>query len=122
MLILWRMYKAFGNQSGNSDVPGKLASPAGTTPLASFNDIQGIDDAKMEVMELVDTLRFPDKYAVLGARAPTGLLLEGPPGTGENIYFNFFFLGLLKSFFLYSFICILFAFFLKTLDRKNHVG
>lgn len=85
MLILWRMYKAFGNQSGNSDVPGKLASPLGNTAMASFNDIQGIDDAKMEVMELVDTLRFPDKYAVLGARAPTGLLLEGPPGTGKTM-------------------------------------
>ena len=33
-------------------------------------------------MELVDTLRNPDKYAILGARAPKGLLLEGPPGTG----------------------------------------
>lgn len=46
-----------------------------------FFRLTGIDDAKHEVMELVDTLRFPDKYAVLGARAPTGLLLEGPPGT-----------------------------------------
>lgn len=36
----------------------------------------------LEVMELVDTLRHPEKYAILGARAPTGLLLEGPPGTG----------------------------------------
>ena len=80
MLILWRMYKTFsGNASGSGDVPGKVASK-GTLPLASFNDIQGIDDAKQEVMELVDTLRNPGKYAILGARAPTGLLLEGPPG------------------------------------------
>lgn len=85
MLILWRMYKAFsGNASGSGDVPGKLASKS-ALPLASFNDIQGIDDAKQEVMELVDTLRNPGKYAILGARAPTGLLLEGPPGTGKTM-------------------------------------
>ena len=77
MLILWRMYKTFSGNSGAGDVPGKLASPASSLPLASFNDIQGIDNAKMEVMELVDTLRNPSKYEILGARAPTGLLLEG---------------------------------------------
>jgi ATP-dependent Zn protease len=82
MLILWRMYKTFGNNAGSGDVPGKLASPASSLPLASFNDIQGIDKAKTEVIELVDALRFPEKYAILGARAPSGLLLEGPPGTG----------------------------------------
>jgi len=85
MLILWRMYKTFsGNASGSGDVPGKIASKS-DIPLASFNDIQGIDDAKQEVMELVDTLRNPGKYAILGARAPTGLLLEGPPGTGKTM-------------------------------------
>lgn len=85
MLILWRMYKSFsGNASGKGDVPGKVANK-GALPLASFNDIQGIDDAKREVMELVDTLKNPGKYAILGARAPTGLLLEGPPGTGKTM-------------------------------------
>jgi ATP-dependent Zn protease len=76
MLILWRMYRTFSGNSGSGDVPGKLASQS-TLPLASFNEIQGIDGAKMEVMELVDTLRNPEKYSILGARAPTGLLLEG---------------------------------------------
>jgi len=72
-LILWRLYQTVSGAGGGSskDVPGKLAR-ASDLPMASFDDIQGIDDAKMEVMELVDTLRFPDKYAVLGARAPTG--------------------------------------------------
>jgi len=85
MLILWRMYKTFSGQAnGSGDVPGKVANK-NALPLASFNDIQGIDDAKQEVMELVDTLRNPGKYAILGARAPTGLLLEGPPGTGKTM-------------------------------------
>jgi cell division protease FtsH len=76
MLILWRMYRTFSGNSSSGDIPGKLASKS-SLPLASFNEIQGIDTAKTEVMELVDTLRNPEKYAILGARAPTGLLLEG---------------------------------------------
>lgn len=85
-LFLWRMYQTMRGASagGNSqDTPGKLLQQQKDIPLTSFQDIQGIDDAKNEVMELVDTLRNPDKYAILGARAPTGLLLEGPPGTGK---------------------------------------
>jgi ATP-dependent Zn protease len=84
MLILYRMYKTFSGNAGSGDEPGKLAS-ASSVSIASFNDIQGIDEAKNEVMELVDTLRNPEKYAILGARAPTGLLLEGPPGTGKTM-------------------------------------
>jgi len=86
-LILWRLYKTVSGAAGtdsSKDAPGKLAQTS-DLPMASFDEIQGIDDAKMEVMELVDALRFPDKYAVLGARAPTGLLLEGPPGTGTLV-------------------------------------
>ena len=80
-LILWRLYRSVSGNSKDA-TPGRLAS---NLPLASFDDIQGVDDAKQEVMELVDTLRNPSKYAILGARAPTGLLLEGPPGTGKTL-------------------------------------
>lgn len=78
-VILWRLYGtvARAGGSGKGDAPGKLAQTS-DLPLATFEEIQGIDGAKTEVMELVDTLRNPDKYAILGARAPTGLLLEGP--------------------------------------------
>jgi ATP-dependent Zn protease len=78
-LILWRLYQTVSGAGGGGsgkDAPGKLAQ-ASELPLASFDDIQGIDESKQEVMELVDTLRNPEKYAILGARAPTGLLLEG---------------------------------------------
>ena len=83
-VILLRLYKTVSGASGGggkSETPGKLAQTS-DLPMASFDEIQGIDNAKNEVMELVDTLRNPEKYAILGARAPTGLLLVGPPGTG----------------------------------------
>lgn len=82
-LLLLRMYRTMSG-GGGGNTPGKLATP-GNVESASFHDIEGIDGAKYEVMELVDTLRNPDKYAILGARAPTGLLLEGPPGTGKTM-------------------------------------
>ena len=72
-------------RGGGSGAPGKLATFSPGEPLVKFDDIEGIDDAKFEVMELVDTLRNPKKYEILGARAPTGLLLEGPPGTGKTM-------------------------------------
>jgi len=87
LLFLSRMYKAMGGggAGGGSGAPGKLATFSPGEPLVKFDDIEGIDDAKFEVMELVDTLRNPKKYEILGARAPTGLLLEGPPGTGKTM-------------------------------------
>jgi hypothetical protein len=61
-LILWRLYgtisKAGGGGNSDKDVPGKLAQTS-DLPMATFDEIQGIDNAKLEVMELVDTLRNP---------------------------------------------------------------
>lgn len=82
MLFLLRMYRTMSGNGGKTDTPGKLAKQLRDDgPMVKFEDIEGIDEAKFEVMELVDTLRNPGKYAILGARAPTGCLLEGPPGT-----------------------------------------
>ncbi len=90
--FLFRMYKAMTGGGGGSDTPGKLFGGAKRKSLVGmdqqlvkFEDIAGIDSAKFEVMELVDALRNPGKYAILGARAPKGLLLEGPPGTGKTM-------------------------------------
>lgn len=85
-VILYRLYKTVSSAGGDNkkDVPGKLATDAEIT--ANFDEIAGMDGVKAEVMELVDTIRNPEKYAILGARAPTGLLLEGPPGTGTSPY------------------------------------
>ncbi len=54
-------------------------------PSTTFADVAGIDDAKAELMEVVDFLREPEKYQRLGGTAPKGVLLIGPPGTGKTL-------------------------------------
>jgi cell division protease FtsH len=51
----------------------------------TFNDVAGIDEAVDELREVVDFLKSPDKYQVLGGRIPKGVLLVGPPGTGKTL-------------------------------------
>jgi len=51
----------------------------------TFKDVAGLDEAKEEVMEVVDFLRSPKKYTVLGGKIPKGVLLVGPPGTGKTL-------------------------------------
>ena len=50
-----------------------------------FKDIAGIDEAKAEFEEIVSFLKQPDKYTVVGAKIPKGILLVGPPGTGKTL-------------------------------------
>jgi len=50
-----------------------------------FDDIAGIDEAKAEFEEIVSFLKQPDKYTVVGAKIPKGILLVGPPGTGKTL-------------------------------------
>src|SRR5713226_6949032 len=51
----------------------------------SFADVAGVDEAKAELVEIVDFLRNPKKYQRLGGRLPKGVLLVGPPGTGKTL-------------------------------------
>jgi len=51
----------------------------------TFNDVAGIDEAKNELVEIVDFLKDPPKYTRLGGTAPKGVLLIGPPGTGKTL-------------------------------------
>lgn len=57
----------------------------GTKVNINFNDVAGLDEAKVEVMEIVDFLRNPKKYTALGGKIPKGALLVGPPGTGKTL-------------------------------------
>jgi AFG3 family protein len=57
----------------------------GTKVNINFNDVAGLDEAKVEVMEIVDFLKNPKKYTALGGKIPKGALLVGPPGTGKTL-------------------------------------
>ena len=54
-------------------------------PDTKFADVQGVEEAKDEVKEIVDFLKYPERYMALGAKIPKGLLLVGPPGTGKTL-------------------------------------
>ncbi|HTH32504.1 MAG TPA: ATP-dependent zinc metalloprotease FtsH, partial [Lacibacter sp.] len=57
----------------------------GTRVNVTFQDVAGLDEAKVEVMEIVDFLKNPKKYTALGGKIPKGALLVGPPGTGKTL-------------------------------------
>jgi cell division protease FtsH len=57
----------------------------GTKVNITFADVAGLDEAKQEVMEIVDFLKNPKKYTALGGKIPKGALLVGPPGTGKTL-------------------------------------
>ena len=56
-----------------------------TDTRTSFKDVAGLEGAKEEVQEIVEFLKFPDKYTSLGGKIPKGALLVGPPGTGKTL-------------------------------------
>ncbi len=57
----------------------------GNKPTVTFADVAGVDEAKEELVEVVEFLKYPEKFAALGARIPRGVLLVGPPGTGKTL-------------------------------------
>ncbi|MFC4804747.1 ATP-dependent zinc metalloprotease FtsH [Filifactor villosus] len=77
------------SQGGGSKVMGfgksraKLHSDENKVHI-SFQDVAGLDEEKEELKEIVDFLKFPKKYLLLGARIPKGILMVGPPGTGKT--------------------------------------
>jgi cell division protease FtsH len=57
----------------------------GDQPTVTFEDVAGVDESKVELQEVVEFLREPEKFISLGARIPKGVLLVGPPGTGKTL-------------------------------------
>ncbi len=63
----------------------KMFDKEGTEVKVDFKDVAGLAEAKIEIIEIVDFLKKPEKYTSLGAKIPKGALLVGPPGTGKTL-------------------------------------
>jgi AFG3 family protein len=88
--LLFRKMGAGGGAGGAGGIFNIGKSKAqlfekGTRVNITFNDVAGLDEAKVEVMEIVDFLKNPKKYTALGGKIPKGALLVGPPGTGKTL-------------------------------------
>ena len=78
----------FGGNNGQSPMSlGKSTARFERNPDTGvgFDDIAGIDEAKAEFEEIVSFLKEPEKYTIVGAKIPKGILLVGPPGTGKTL-------------------------------------
>lgn len=89
LIVALLVYMMRQNQGGNSQAMSFGKSKArlfsSNRPTVTFSDVAGVDEAKEELAEVVEFLKYPDKFASLGARIPRGVLLVGPPGTGKTL-------------------------------------
>ena len=78
-----RMQKGMGGGILGVGKAGKMINAE--KPETRFDDVAGVEEAKEEVKEIVDFLKYPERYMELGAKIPKGVLLVGPPGTGKTL-------------------------------------
>lgn len=81
LLLVLQLREMAGGKTSSSDA----VSIGNSGDNQNFAEVAGCDEAKAELQEVVDFLREPEKYEILGARAPRGVLLTGPPGTGKTL-------------------------------------
>jgi cell division protease FtsH len=74
-----------GNNQAMSFGRSRARLIAGDKPAITFADVAGVEEAKQELSEIVEFLKYPEKFVALGARIPKGVLLVGPPGTGKTL-------------------------------------
>ncbi|WP_338983541.1 ATP-dependent zinc metalloprotease FtsH [Spiroplasma endosymbiont of Othius punctulatus] len=81
---IW-IFSAMSKGGAGGMLGGQKSKPRQVKSTVKFSDIAGINEEKLELQELVDYLKKPEKYAQYGARVPKGVLMEGPPGTGKTL-------------------------------------
>lgn len=84
LLFIFRQAQGGSNQA-MSFGKSRARMVASDRPTISFSDVAGVEEAKQELQEVVEFLKFPEKFIALGARIPSGVLLIGPPGTGKTL-------------------------------------
>src|SRR5437764_936592 len=84
--FVW-MQRRTQSQMGGIMSIGRSRAKTYTTerPGTTFADVAGYEGVKQEIREVVDFLKFPDRFGEIGARIPKGVLLVGPPGTGKTL-------------------------------------
>ncbi len=86
LVFVWVMRRAQGQMSGVMSIGrSKAKAYSADRPKTTFDDVAGYQGVKTEIAEVVDFLKFPQRFAEVGARIPKGILLVGPPGTGKTL-------------------------------------
>ena len=86
LALIWLMSRRGGinNQAMSFGRSGARRYSGNARPI-TFDDVAGVEEAKQELAEIVQFLKFPEKFQAIGARVPKGVLLVGPPGTGKTL-------------------------------------
>jgi cell division protease FtsH len=86
LLFVWLQRRQASQMGGIMSIGRSRARTYNTErPGTTFSDVAGYEGVKQEIREVVDFLKFPDKFGEIGARIPKGVLLVGPPGTGKTL-------------------------------------